>query len=245
MKRETIMTSFKWKALLFYSIWPPVKLYYKYVMNKTQVCSYIILHIVCIIICAKSFLETLSTLECCEETRSLSPFTLLHISRKQPLHVMLSRRQTVWPFQIISTTCDPFSRTDSSQNKETPSQLIWAIFSISSQSGLSSAFRRLLLPGSLTAHIRLNKSSCQFLVSHIESSYWYIHIEKVLMNRLKLFWERLLDLLIDLITLHYPKYQWNLCICFFLLPSELVLKLSMVYCNYYNHSDCKHFLQSS
>lgn len=68
----------------------------------------------------------------------------------------------MWPFQIISTTCN------SSQNKGTPSPALHidlAIFSLSSQSGLSSAFRRVLL----TAHIRLNKSSCQFSVSHTES----------------------------------------------------------------------------
>lgn len=85
---------------------------------------------------------------------------------------MLSGRQTVWRFQIISTTCDQFSRTDSSQNKGTqspPLHIDLAIFSLSSQSGLLSAFRRLLLTGSLTAHIRLNKSFCQFLVSHFES----------------------------------------------------------------------------
>lgn len=100
-----------------------------------------------------------------------------------PLHTVTHQQKTAFALnalwtansvtvQIISTACDQFSRTDSSQNKGTPSpplHIDLAIFSLSSQSGLSSAFRGLLLTGSLTAHIRLNKSFCQFLVSHFES----------------------------------------------------------------------------
>lgn len=156
-------------------------------------CEFFTLCVVHYVQCfAKSFSETLSASVCCEETRSLSPFTLFHISRKQRLHWALSGWRTAWPFQIISTMCDQFSGTYSSQNKGTPAppfHFDLAIFSLSSQSGLSWVFRRLLLTGSLTAHIRLNKSSCQFLVSHTEC--WRYTLLKVLANQTKWFSEGL------------------------------------------------------
>lgn len=147
-------------------------------MNKTQVfalISYVlwILPIVCNNLRAM-FCKVFLGNTVCFSLQWRNTFTF-------PLHTVTHQQKTVSALNALwmvdcSRSSLPrvisFPEHTLAENKGTsspPFHFDLAIFSLSPQSGLSSAFRRLLLTGSLNAHIRLNKTSYHFLVSHFKS----------------------------------------------------------------------------